>query len=157
MEYLRYCLGWYSRFFLSIFLKKLPKLSDYTHLRVPVSDRTRQQQNIWCKIQSTPRFHFFQNKTISVMGFFITVFIKVVCPQDDISRLYLYPDGKENSAAKQNLAAISNEIKLKSVKREPGCDVMAEPQVWSLWSQRRYAMPWYCWKGVEFQQTKTSS
>ena len=59
----------------------------------------------------------------------IKSYIKVVCPQDDISRLYLYPDGKENSAAKQNLATISNEIKLKSVKKEPGCDVMAEPQV----------------------------
>ena len=59
----------------------------------------------------------------------IKSYIKVVCPQDDISRLYLYPDGKENSAAKQNLAAISNEIKLKSVKKEPGCDVMAEQQV----------------------------
>ena len=61
--------------------------------------------------------------------FFITSYIKVFCPQEDISRLYLYPDGKENSAAKQNLAAISNEIKLKSVKKEPGFDVMAEPQV----------------------------
>ena len=57
------------------------------------------------------------------------MYIKVVCPQEDISRLYLYPDGKENSGAKQNLAAISNEIKLKSVKKEPGCDVMAEQQV----------------------------
>ena len=61
--------------------------------------------------------------------FCITSYIKVVCPQEDISRLYLYPDGKENSAAKQNLAAISNEIKLKSVKKEPGFDVMAEQQV----------------------------
>ena len=56
----------------------------------------------------------------------------MVCPQDDISRLYLYPDGKENSAAKQNLATISNEIKLKSVKKEPSCDVMVEQQVRSL-------------------------
>ena len=89
------------------------------------------------------------------------------CPQDDISRLYLYPDGKENSAAKQNLAtisneikakqnlaAISNEIKLKSVKKEPGCDVMAEQQVWSLW----YVMLCYDIVEKEFtsQQPSTS-
>ena len=76
------------------------------------------------------------------------------CPQDDISRLYLYPDGKENSAAKQNLAAISNEIKLKSVKKEPGCDVMAEQQVWSLW----YVMLCYDIVEKEFtsQQSSTS-
>ena len=78
----------------------------------------------------------------------------MVCPQDDISRLYLYPDGKENSAAKQNLAAISNEIKLKSVKKEPGCDVMAEQQVWSLW----YVMLCYdiVEKGFTSQQPSTS-
>ena len=78
----------------------------------------------------------------------------MVCPQDDISRLYLYPDGKENSAAKQNLAAISNEIKLKSVKKEPGFDVMAEQQVWSLW----YVMLCYDIVEKEFtsQQPSTS-
>ena len=72
-----------------------------------------------------------QNKKYNTLQYYFCIksFIKVVCPQDDISRLYLYPDGKENSAAKQNLATISNEIKLKSVKKEPGCDVMAEPQV----------------------------
>ena len=51
--------------------------------------------------------------------------------QDDINRLYLYPDGKENSVAKQNLPQISAELslKLKLVNSEPACNQPVEGRI----------------------------
>ena len=89
-----------------------------------LSDQYFQTLHIWGGatevVQDSSRIHdarrFVQPGSVSSFHFASKSSV-----QEDINRLYLYPDGRENSVAKQNLAQISAELKLKqSVKTEPG-------------------------------------
>ena len=64
--------------------------------------------------------------------------------QHDINRLYLYPEGKENSVAKQNLAQISAELglKLKSIQSSQSFDPTCHGKVGSEEARQEEQQGW---------------